>query len=93
MPIVFVIPGALRPLAGHRAEIRAPFDGGSLAQALLVLWSEAPALHDRVLTERDEVRPHINVFVDGVNARDGGGLDARVGADAEVVLLPAVSGG
>jgi molybdopterin converting factor small subunit len=93
MPIVFVIPGALRPHAGQRAEIRAPFDGGSLAQALHVLWSEAPALHDRVLTELDEVRPHINVFVDGVNVRDAGGMDARVGADAEVVLLPAVSGG
>jgi molybdopterin converting factor small subunit len=46
-----------------------------------------------VLTELDEVRPHINVFVDGINVRDAGGMDAPVAADAEVVLLPAVSGG
>ena len=37
--------------------------------------------------------PHIGVCVAGVNVRDAGGMDARVGADAEVVLLPAVSGG
>ncbi len=93
MPLLFVIPGALRPLAGGVSEIRAPFDGGSLEQALDALWRVSPALRDRVLTERDEVRPHINIFVDGLNARDAGGMNARVDADAEVVLLPAVSGG
>jgi molybdopterin converting factor small subunit len=93
MPLLFVIPGALRPLAGDRTEIRAPFSGGSLAQALDVLWHDAPALRDRVLTELGVVRPHINVFVDGANARDLGGMTARVEPDAEIVLLPAVSGG
>lgn len=93
MPILFVIPGPLRQHAGNRAEIRASFDGGSLTDAFHVLWREAPALRDRVLTELDEVRPHINVFVDAVNVRDAGGMNARVGANAEVVLLPAVSGG
>jgi molybdopterin synthase sulfur carrier subunit len=93
MPLLFVIPGAVRPFAGDRPEIRVPFGGGSLAQALEALWDAAPALRDRVLTELDEVRPHLNVFVDGLNARDIGGMTARVEPDAEIVLLPAVSGG
>lgn len=93
MALLFVIPGALRPLAGDRSEIRAPFGGGSLAQALDVLWSDAPALRDRVLTELGEVRPHINIFVDGVNVRDDAAMNARVEPDSEIVLLPAVSGG
>jgi len=93
MPLLFLIPGALRSLAGNRPEIEVPFGGGSLAQALDALWGAAPALRDRVLTELDEVRPHINVFVDGCNARDAGGLAAPVAPDAEIVLLPAVSGG
>ena len=93
MPLLIVIPGALRPLADGRAEIRASFDGGTLAQALEVLWRNAPALRDRVLTEMDEVRPHINVFVDGRNARDIGAMTARVEPESEIVLLPAVSGG
>ena len=37
--------------------------------------------------------PRIKVFGDGVNVRDAGWMDARVGADAEVVLLPAGSSG
>jgi len=93
MPLLFVIPGALRPLAGNRSEISAAFAGGPLARALDELWRAAPALRDRVLTELDEVRPHINVFVDGRNARDIGGMTARVDPNAEIVLLPAVSGG
>jgi len=93
MPLLFLIPGALRALADNRSEIQLAFYGGSLAQALEALWGAAPALRDRVVTELDEVRPHINVFVDGLNARDTGGLSTHVGADAEVVLLPAVSGG
>jgi molybdopterin converting factor small subunit len=91
--MLFIIPGALRSLAGDRAEISGSFGGGSLAQALDVLWRHAPALRDRVLTERGELRPHINIFVDGLNARDVGGMNARVDAEAEIVLLPAVSGG
>jgi len=93
MPLLVVVPGALRPLAGDRPEIRVPFNGGSLAEALDALWNAAPALRDRVLTELDQVRPHINVFVDGRNARDIGAMNARVDEDAEIVLLPAVSGG
>jgi len=93
MPVVFVIPGALRQLAGDRSEIRLPFEGGSLAEALDTLWAAAPALRDRVLTELNHVRPHINVFVDGRNARDIGELSAQVEPDSEIVLLPAVSGG
>jgi sulfur-carrier protein len=93
MPVLFVIPGALRALADNRSEIGAPFEGGSLAEALDALWRAAPALRDRVLTELDEVRPHINVFVNGRNARDIGGMTARVDPSAEIVMLPAVSGG
>ena len=93
MAVVFVIPGALRALAGNRGEVRVEGAAGSLEAALSRLWAEHPALRDRVVTELGDVRPHINIFVDGRNARDAGGLAAPVSDGAEVVLLPAVSGG
>lgn len=93
MAIVFVISGALRQFTGNRGDIRVDGAAGPLAGALASLWRECPAVRDRVLTERGEVRPHINIFVDGEDIRYTGGLDTVVGDGAEVFLVPAVSGG
>jgi len=93
MPVTFMIPGPLRALAAERAEVRVDFRSGLLSEALAVLWRECPAVRDRVVTELGEVRPHINVFVDGENARDLGGMAAPVREGAEIFILPALSGG
>jgi len=92
MAILFVIPGPLREMAG-RAEVRVDGAAGSLSGALSLLWAECPAIRDRVITELGEVRPHINIFVDGENARDARGLETPVRDGAEIFLLPALSGG
>jgi sulfur-carrier protein len=93
MPIVFMIPGPLRELAGNRSEVRVDQAAGPLSAALARLWAECPGVRDRVITEQGRVRPHINIFVDGENIRDAGGLETPVGPDSEVFILPAVSGG
>jgi molybdopterin synthase sulfur carrier subunit len=90
---VFMIPGALREHAGNRAEVRLDTTAGPLSTALARLWTECPGIRDRVLDERGRVRPHINIFVDGENIRYTGGLEAAVPANAEVFIIPAVSGG
>lgn len=93
MSLVFMIPGPLRELAGDRGEVRVEGSAGSVSEALSLLWAACPAVRDRVLTERGEVRPHINIFVDGQNIRDAGGLKTPVRDGAEIYILPAVSGG
>jgi len=93
MAFLFVIPGPLRELAGNRGEVRVEGDAASISDALGLLWKECPALRDRVLTERGDVRPHVNVFVDGDNIRQAGGLSAPVRDGAEIIIVPAVSGG
>jgi molybdopterin synthase sulfur carrier subunit len=93
MAVLFVIPGALRGLAGNREEVRVETAAGPLSTALSRLWAECPALRDRVITERGEVRPHVNIFVDGEDIRYAGGLDAPVRDGAEIFLIAAVSGG
>jgi molybdopterin synthase sulfur carrier subunit len=91
--VVVVLPGALRELAGHRDEVRLAGSPPSVAAALSLLWAECPAVRDRVITELGEVRPHINIFVDGEDIRYAGGLDTPVRDGAELYLLPAISGG
>ena len=93
MSYVFMIPGPLRELAGNRGEVRVDGDARSISQALTLLWTRYPAVRDRVITERGEVRTHVNIFVDGESIRDLGGLAAPVRDGAEIFILPAVSGG
>ena len=52
-----------------------------------------PGDRDRIVTEQGTLRPHINVFVNGEHIRYTGGLDAPAADGAEILLLPAISGG
>ena len=93
MPLNFVIPGPLRELAGNRGEVRVDGNAESVSEALGLLWASCPGVRDRVITERGDVRPHVNIFVDGESIRDLDGLRTPVRNGAEIVILPAVSGG
>lgn len=93
MAIRFVIPGPLREFAGEREEVRVEGGVSSLSAALDLLWKECPGVRDRVVTEVGEVRPHVNIFVDGESIRWAGGLRTPVRDGSEIFILPALSGG
>ena len=93
MPVLFVIPAPLREFSRNQADVRIEGAAGPLSAALARLWKEHPGLRDRVMNERNEIRRHMNVFVDGEDIRYSGGLDTAVRDGAEVFLVPAVSGG
>lgn len=93
MALTFVLPGPLRELAVNRGEVRIDGAAGSVSDALSLLWNECPALRDRVVTELGELRPHINIFVDGESIRYSGGFATTVRDGAEIFILPALSGG
>ena len=93
MPFVFVVPGPLREFSAGRGEVRVDETAASVREALGVLWRECPGARDRVLTERGDLRPHVNVFIDGENVRYRGGLDTTITDGAEIIIVPAVSGG
>ncbi|HUJ13678.1 MAG TPA: ubiquitin-like small modifier protein 1 [Thermoanaerobaculia bacterium] len=93
MSYTFYIPGPLRELAGNRGEVRVDGRAASVADALSLLWTKYPGVRDRIITEVGEVRPHVNIFVDGESIRDAGGLQTAVEDGSEIFILPAVSGG
>jgi molybdopterin synthase sulfur carrier subunit len=93
MSYVFFIPGPLRELAGNRGQVRLDGRAESVSDALSLLWDRFPGVRDRVITEIGDVRPHVNIFVDGESIRDTEGLETRIRDGAEIYILPAVSGG
>jgi hypothetical protein len=52
-----------------------------------------PILATRVRDERGEIRRHVNIFVDGEDAKRADGVATLVGTDSTVHVINAVSGG
>ena len=93
MSLTFMIPGPLRELTVNRDQVRVDGTAHSVSEALSLLWADCPAIRDRMVTELGELRPHINVFVDGESIRYSGGFSTPVRDGAEIFILPALSGG
>ena len=93
MALTFMIPGPLRELTVNRDQVRVDGSAHSLSDALSLLWERCPAIRDRMVTELGELRPRINIFVDGESIRYSGGFGTPVRDGAEIFILPALSGG
>lgn len=91
--ITFQIAGYLTEFTGGRAEIRLDSSPANVGDALSQLWNAHRGLRDRVLTEQGEVRPHVNVFVNSEVVQRERVLQTGIQGDAEICIMPAVSGG
>ena len=84
------VPPVLREQSAGAREVEAT--GGTVREVLDDLTSRMPALGEQIY-DGDEIRPFVNVYVDGEDVRTLGGLDMPVREDSTVVLLPAMAGG
>jgi molybdopterin synthase sulfur carrier subunit len=98
------LPAALAPYAGGERRLTVPLPalsptagtaGGqaTIAVLLTAVGDAHPGVRQRVLTEVGDLRPHVNVFVNGESIRFLDGMATPVAADDEVWIIPAVSGG
>jgi molybdopterin converting factor small subunit len=81
---VVLLPSLLAAEAGGQSRFEV--DCATVAETLRAL-----PVADLLLDERGALRSLVNVYVDGVDVRDRGGLDAPAGAEIRVVA--AVAGG
>jgi len=84
--VVVVLPGILAAEAGGRKRFE--LDAATVGEALRSL-----PVADRVLDERGELRSLVNVYVDGLDARERGGLEAPLAGGETVRLVGAIAGG
>ena len=78
--------GPMKRLAGS-GELEV--DGATVGELLQRLEASEPPLDGWILDERDRIRRHINVFVNGERGQE----DTPVGPGDRVDVLPAISGG
>ncbi|MGO4340773.1 MoaD/ThiS family protein [Pedococcus sp. 2YAF34] len=89
-----VLPGLLRELAEGASELPVELEGpATLAEVLDTAFGPWPILASRVRDERGQIRRHVNVFVDGEDAKRAEGVQTPVGPQATVHVINAVSGG
>jgi sulfur-carrier protein len=94
--MLFHLPSALRRFAGDNeiVEMRLPSElRMTISEAFVMLGRDYPAIRQRVLDDQNEIRRHVNVFVNGENVRFAQGGLTQVSNDTEVWIYPALSGG
>jgi sulfur-carrier protein len=93
VPVTFRIPTYLASFADGRNLLAIEGLPATVSEALKALWKEYPGLRDRIVDEQGAVRQHINIFVGDEAIRFADGLSTKVPTDAEILIVPAVSGG
>jgi len=93
VPVMIYIPGPLRQFSGGVDRVAIKNSPATVRDALDELWREYPGIRDRLVNEEGQLREHINIFVGNENVRYTGDFATRLGPNAEISILPAVSGG
>jgi sulfur-carrier protein len=83
---VVLLPAILAAEAGGRNRFE--LSAGTVGEALRQL-----PVANLLFDEAGELRRLVNVYVDGVDVRGGGGLDESLDSDSEVRVVGAVAGG
>ncbi len=67
-------------------------DGITAREILSMLCKKFPGF-EKMLLKGKSLQPYVNVFLNGRNVLESGGLDAIINAGDEIAIFPPVSGG
>ena len=85
------VPTVLRAATGGQATVKA--SGATVGEVFQDLVGQYPNLRPQVLDDDGALHRHLNVFLNDDDIRYIGRLDAKVGDDDTITLMPAVAGG
>ncbi len=91
MKIKIVIPTMLRHECDGKSQLSIDVD--TIADVLVWLKSDHPKLYRNVCHETDQLRPHVNLFVNSMLVCKHTGLATKFVDGDELYILPSVSGG
>ena len=91
MAIRVYIPTPYRQFTDRSAHVEA--EAGSVGELLRTLVERYPGLGDRILGKDGHAAPHLNIYVNQVEARSLQAEETPLQAGDEVALIPAMAGG
>ena len=91
MAISVKIPTPLRKLTDGNSTVSV--SGSNITNIISDLENKYPGIKDRICEENGEIRPLVNIFVNGEDIRYLEGLNSKLSEDDEVSIVPAVAGG
>tara|TARA_B100001750_G_C15454411_1_gene570721 strand:+ start:498 stop:776 length:279 start_codon:yes stop_codon:yes gene_type:complete len=91
MAISVKIPTPLRKLTDGNSTVSV--SGSNITNIISDLENKYPGIKDRICEENGEIRPFVNIFVNGEDIRYLEGLNSKLSEDDEVSIVPAVAGG
>lgn len=80
-------------LAGDGGEVALAVAGDTVIDVLECLFAQHPALRGYILDERGALRRHVALFVDGSAVHHNSDLRQALGAQSDVHVMQALSGG
>ncbi|MEP6909642.1 MAG: MoaD/ThiS family protein [Actinomycetota bacterium] len=86
MAVRVILPRLLADQAGGQKEFE--LDVPTVGAALRAL-----PVRDLLFDGRDELRALVNIYVEGVDARERGGLDAKLAGGETIRVVAAIAGG
>jgi molybdopterin converting factor small subunit len=89
--VTVLLPGVLRKRVDGASAVRV--EGATVAELITALEEQHPGLRFNLCDETGELRPFVNVYVNGENVRYLQGLATPVPVGARVHILPSVAGG
>jgi sulfur-carrier protein len=91
MSVTVRIPTVLRKLTGGQDELEG--SGTTVGEVLQAVGGEHAELLQRITTDSGELRPFLNVFLNGEDIRFAEELKTSVADGDEISIIPSIAGG
>lgn len=91
MPVEVHIPTSMRRLTRGKSVFQ--IEAHTLREVIERLDERFPGFRDRLLDEEGELRGYINIYRNGKDIREEGGLETALESGDSISILPALAGG
>ena len=85
------IPSPLRRFTENQSELET--EGKNVKEVLDHLFDQHPNIKIHLVEDDGSLRNFVNIFIDGEDIRQKGGMDALVSEGSDVRIIPSIAGG